>query len=317
MIKQRLIVAGLIHQDPVIHQQILKQHPQIARLFKKYQAEPQAVMSSEQLLGTFFGMTADTAALSSASICHFAEFKQATDHYWFHFDPVHLKADRDQLLIFDGAYLNIQIAEAQQLIDECCAFYADLNWKIQFKTAHRWYLGLSQAAKINTTTIQMVTGKSIGDFLPTGEDSAAWRNILNEIQMLFFQSTINQQRQPMINGVWISAGGQLPKITGEISQIWSSSLNLFVEGIAALVNTTVITDLSQLEFKSNQPIILSYQEIEQAALTGEHQAWLDAIAGFEQWLKKYQSLIQPFDLYPLNGYYYRPKKTLWQKIFRG
>ncbi len=320
MNNQSLIVAGLIHQDPAIHQQMLKEQPHIARFLKQYQAYPQDSINSDQLLGSFFGLDADKTTQTTASICYFAEFNQKTTDYWFHFDPVHLKADRDHLLLFDGAYLEIKTAEATQLIQECTEFYADLNWKLVYKTPHRWYLGLTEPLDLKAVPLEQVTGHSIMDQMPTGKDAKTWRGILNEIQMLFFQSSINQQRQaqaePIINGVWLSAGGQLPEITPHIQQIWQSSPHLLVQGLAKLANIRLIEQLNLLDFKAPKATLLYYQEMEQALLTGEHQNWLNAIAEFEQWLKQHQSILQKFDLYPLNGHYYSPKKPFWKQILR-
>src|SRR5690606_18087070 len=53
------------------------------------------------------------------------------------------------------------------------------------------------------------------DFMPQGDDAEKWHSLLNEIQMLLHGQTVNhvreEQGQPVVNSLWFSGGGMLPK----------------------------------------------------------------------------------------------------------
>ena len=69
-------------------------------------------------------------------------------------------------------------------------------------------------------------GKNIEHYLIGGERAMYWRNLMNEVQMLFHDSPINRARElnggPTINSLWIYGSGSLPTTpdTG-LAAIWA------------------------------------------------------------------------------------------------
>ncbi len=138
----------------------------------------------------------------------------SSDHHWLRADPVHLKADRDRIVMFGNRDLNVTIAEAGQLRDEFNHLFGEDGLHLEAPTPHRWYLRLPRAPKITTTPLQDTVGLDIHPLLPQGEEAMNWHKLLNEAQMLFHSSVVNQQRetnhQPTINSLWLWGGGALP-----------------------------------------------------------------------------------------------------------
>ncbi|MEA3642129.1 MAG: hypothetical protein VBE63_19630 [Lamprobacter sp.] len=126
-------------------------------------------------------------------------------------DPVHLRPDRDQLRLFDARHLGISQAEADALVQEVNAHLVDDGLRLVAPVASRWYLELAESPQIETHPLETVIGRHIDGFLPTGADAGRWAALMTELQMLLFQSPVNQARQergrPAVNALWISGVG--------------------------------------------------------------------------------------------------------------
>ena len=134
--------------------------------------------------------------------------------YWLRADPVHLQPNRDQIVMLGNAQLNVQRDEAAQLQSEFNALFAEDGLHLETPVNHRWYLKCATPPQICTTSLEEVLWKNIDPFLPKGSDALYWHKLLNEAQMLFFNSDVNQRRRqegkPEINSIWMWGGGCLP-----------------------------------------------------------------------------------------------------------
>jgi hypothetical protein len=149
------------------------------------------------------------------------------EHCWSLATPVHLLADRDSLRLHGPGQLQITPDEASQLVELFNNHFKQAGLNLVSADPEAWYLQLENCPKIKTSSVESVVGRDIGTFLPNGPDSKAWISILNEIQMLFFQSKVNQTRlaegKPVISGLWLSGFGHLPTIAnGNIDFIHGS-----------------------------------------------------------------------------------------------
>jgi hypothetical protein len=311
-----LIVAGLIHKSAGVNNDTLNQHPILQDFFDKAERKSHPYMSSEAVLCQQFSVF-ERNDLPTASICHFAEFKKSEQIYWLHFDPVHLKADRDKLILFDGQYLSIQREEAHELLEFCQTYFEDEQWVLVQKTPYRWYLGLKSSPQITTSLLSDVTGKSINPYLLKGKEEKKWQRILSEIQMLFFQAPINLQRERQnkitINGVWISGGGFCPQVSTTIKQAWESNPSLLLKGLTQLAEIP-LKHVDIIE-KPKEPTLYYYNDIEKAILSGNKKAWFKEVALFAEWFETYQNKVKEFYLYPINGYHYQVIPSFWKKFF--
>jgi hypothetical protein len=132
-------------------------------------------------------------------------------HYWLRADPVHLRVQRDQIILADSATFQVSQQEAEQLVDALNRHFAQDNMTFYALRPDRWYLRLEQAPNLVTTMLADVAGKSIDPRLPAGTDGMRWHTLFNEIQMLFHDHPVNESReaggQMPINSVWIWGGG--------------------------------------------------------------------------------------------------------------
>jgi hypothetical protein len=109
-----------------------------------------------------------------------------------------------------------------------------------------WYLRTDKAAQITTTLPSIAMDKNVHHFMPQGPDSAKWKAILNEVQMLLHEHPANEEREASaevaVNSVWLSGGGVMPIFKGLQHDVDLHDVNLTVaddvlnQGLAKLAN---------------------------------------------------------------------------------
>ena len=146
--------------------------------------------------------------------------------WWLRADPVHLRADRDRLILADNKVLGITQDEADGLVSEIMEVYAEDGWVLKAARPDRWYLKPTDVPRLNTIPLPTVIGRDINDCLPRGEDYRAWHTILNEVQILLHTAKTNAERERRgalaVNSVWFWGGGRLPELKHtQWSHVWS------------------------------------------------------------------------------------------------
>jgi hypothetical protein len=177
---------------------------------------PAPTRDAEHALLAAFGL--DLAARRDAPSAPFSLMGEAVsapaDGYWLHAEPVHLHADRDQLLMFSGADLAPTRDEADELVALFNQHFTDAGLSLTAPRAERWYLRSERPLDLESVPLAQVVGKPLPLDAPAGADARRWRALMNEVQMLFFDSAVNRRREqlgrPLISGVWTWGGGVLP-----------------------------------------------------------------------------------------------------------
>ena len=156
-----------------------------------------------------------------------ADGGSADASYWLRADPVYLQAQRGQLVLVDGAMLDISEAEADALCTTLNQHFVSDN--LRFFPAHpaRWYLALDQSPELITEPLARVAGQAVNDRLPRGATGQRWNQILNEAQMLLHAHPINEAReqrgQATINGLWLWGGGIAQKLAPcSLNHLWAN-----------------------------------------------------------------------------------------------
>ncbi len=129
-------------------------------------------------------------------------------------DPVHLRPDRGELLLFDASAFALTRAEAQALAEALNTYFEPEPWRLEALHPERWYVSLDRPPAMTTRALSSVLGGPISRGLPYGEEAPHWRTVLNEAQMVLHAAAVNEERetrgQPPINSVWFWGGGRLP-----------------------------------------------------------------------------------------------------------
>ena len=133
--------------------------------------------------------------------------------YWLRADPVNLQPDRDTALLAGHEELALSQEEADKLVTQINKHFIDEPWELYSLAPHRWYLRSEKPIALNTIPLAKVIGEDINQFSPSGNDSDYWSKIVNELQMLIHNSSVNFEREShniwTANSVWLWGGGCL------------------------------------------------------------------------------------------------------------
>ena len=140
----------------------------------------------------------------------------------------------------------------------------------------------------------MAAGRNVDAYLPRGEPSRRWRKILNEVQMTWFESTVNRARDargaPALNMLWLDgrASAALPPGAGAIVSRDEALAGLAMAGGARAVDPgAVLPGIADLrEIAAAGDVVLDVPGWAQARRQGDAQAWLEAWRGFDAWIAR-------------------------------
>lgn len=208
------------------------------------------------------------------------------DCYWFRAAPIHLRPDRDRLLLLAGGQLQPCEDEAQSLIREFNALFQEDGLELVAQGGE-WFLRAPNEPAIQTQSLERAAGRYLDEHLPTGPQARAWIAFLNEAQMLFHSSAVNQKREARgelpINGLWIWGGGHLPRWNGRcpIDVVYADAAE--ARGAARLLGIDLLPAagrLSQIGTVGG-PAVAVWSQAQTALLQGDIDQWWSALATFE------------------------------------
>lgn len=244
-------------------------------------------------------------------------------------DPVHLRADRTCLVLFDAEHLHIEPGEVQALADVFNRHYAADGLRLEFPVPTRGYLHLPRQPDIRTTSLANAIGHDIDACLPGGHAARDWHGFLNEVQMLFHDHPVNRARetrgQPLINSLWLWGGGRpLTKVASDWQHIWCTDAAM--QGLARLngihCSNPPVDARAWLHEAVGDRHLLCLGTLRKVIAYGDIESWLTQVEQLERdWFEPLlQALrrgsLRELILYPEDGFVYRvSRRDLW-KIWR-
>lgn len=181
--------------------------------------------SMEDVLCGMFGAKA-VAPVSAA-------FDGLGDGCWMRADPVHMRLQREQVVLLPNA--RISADEALQFCASLNAHFAGQGMEFFAPHPARWYLRVNKAPDVVTVPISQAAGRSIHGNLPAGTEAGRWNQLFNEIQMLLFAHPLNEAREAggelPVNSVWFWGNGEAGQAKGICDRV--SSDQVLVEMLAA------------------------------------------------------------------------------------
>ncbi|MCG6933300.1 MAG: hypothetical protein LJE57_06640 [Gallionella sp.] len=163
--------------------------PCLERLLGRGCSADLAPVALETLLCRIFGLQgSEIAPVAAVS----AQFDGLVAGCWLRADPVHLRLQRDRVLM---------LANPDISADEAGAICASLNQHfagqgMEFFAPHpqRWYVRLEGLPDIQTRPVSQLLGGDVRGSLPEGADAPRWHQLLNEMQMLLYAHPLNDVR---------------------------------------------------------------------------------------------------------------------------
>ncbi len=167
----------------------------------------------EALICQQFGLN-EKGDLPIAAISAAADGLDVGNSYWLRADSVHFVMQRDCFSLSEPAPLFIKPEHAALMVASLNAHFAQDGLVFFIGKSGAWYLHAGKVAQITTTLPSVAMDKNVHHFMPQGVDSAKWKSILNEVQMLLHDHRANEAREfsgeLVVNSVWLSGGGVMP-----------------------------------------------------------------------------------------------------------
>lgn len=225
-----------------------------------------------------------------AAFARLGEGQSPAPGWWMRADPVHLRADRDQLILFPPAVLDLTVAEAQGLVHECNRLFAEDGWHLEALHPRRWYLHLDTDPGIRTYDLDEASGKAVADFLPRGAQRRRWQTLLTEVQMALHAAEANSARQQRgqvaANSVWLWGSGPLPPAQPlPWQRVWTQEP--FAAGLArhSQVPCEAPAGIGQVLEVAGGPALVVWHGVREAWASGDRAAYIAAVqAAYDEWI---------------------------------
>jgi hypothetical protein len=233
--------------------------------------------------------------------------------YWLRADPVHVRIERDRVILSEIAEPSPD--EARLLCEALSAHFGEV-FSPQPLRPGAWVVRITGHPEISTTPLSLAAGQHIDPLLPSGSDAMQWRKLLNEAQMLLFSHPVNQAREArgetVINSVWLWGGGQLPETSGQSSHtVLCDQFDWRALAEFAGARAGTLPEKWSLEIPEDALVILDAPH--RHLRRGDFEAWLAAMQDFEHnWLQPLLASGRPFGLDdPLQG-----SSLSWRSAYR-
>jgi hypothetical protein len=202
--------------------------------------------------------------------------------YWLRADPVHLRIQRDEMFLFDAQAAPLNQAEADAVCVTLNQHFQDDGLHFIALAPDRWYTQLDCEPALTTAALDQACGSTIDALMPSGAESALWRQRMNEVQMLLFEHPVNTAREARrelsINSVWFWGGGFMPQtIRTDYTQVISD--DIFARGLAqaAQIDTQAFpANAMQFSARSNENNLFIINKLHNYMLYGDVAKWRDA-----------------------------------------
>jgi hypothetical protein len=186
--------------------------PALELLLARARRTPGKAGNLEAWLAGAFDLEEDTGVTFPAgALTALAGAQAPGPHTWLRADPVHLRADRDRLILVPSQAFSVTAAEAQALAGALAPLLAG-KFTLFPLQPERWCLrveGEGESAASGGAPVELA-GANIDPHLPPKQ----WHPLLTEIQMALYEHPVNTAREargdPVVNSLWLWGAGTLP-----------------------------------------------------------------------------------------------------------
>ncbi|NNM70710.1 MAG: hypothetical protein HKM00_12245 [Gallionella sp.] len=255
--------------------------PALQKLLSRATAVPAPARSVEAALCAAFGVNAPDEAGHDVPVAPVsAAFDGLGAGCWLRADPVHLRLQRDQMLLSQAAASD---EEARQFCASLNEYFSGQGMTFFAPHTERWYLRLDRLPDMQTTPLSEVIGANVRGALPRGEDAQRWHQVFNEIQMVLFAHPLNDAREARgelpINSLWLWGGGT--NIGGlEKTYDQAGSDEVMAEMFAAAAAVPYRTSAGSWQAQPGTQLLL-FGALRSALQAGDLHAWRVALQTFE------------------------------------
>src|SRR5690606_8518344 len=125
---------------------------------------------------------------------------------------VHVSPSRDGAALLTARELSITHEQSVALFASVRESFADAGFMLHETDGDFWRVELPDSFRPQCASPVLVSLTSVNDWWPQGMDARPWRKLVNEVQMLWFDHPVNQQRYQQgllpVNSLWLYGGGR-------------------------------------------------------------------------------------------------------------
>lgn len=263
--------------------------PATARLLGRARRQALPSRGLHDLLRAAFDIGSDSVELPAGALGLLGEGGNPGHSHWLKADPVHLRPDRDRVMLFADVMADLTRAQAQALVADCNRLLRQDALELRLGAQGGWYLRAAGPVELETTPTETVAGRYLDPYLPRGPEAPRWLSLLTELQMLLHTSSANLEReaqgQNAVNSLWIWGGGVLPeRVRGEWSRVHTEEPVLRGLALRAGIETAPLPARApDWQGQGRQLVLLS--SLQRALVAGDLQGWATALEDVERdWL---------------------------------
>lgn len=130
---------------------------------------------------------------------------------------VHMAPSRDGAALLPAGTLDISPDEAQALYESAGELIGDSGLRISPQTSDTWRVFWPEHVELDCASPELVAGSSVNDWWPQEDAARPWRQLINSLQMAWFDHPVNLARQqagrPSINSLWLYGGARRSQLS--------------------------------------------------------------------------------------------------------
>lgn len=241
MLDLTLLIPGLLGPQTNYPDDFAPRLDALELILARADHQPDLPDSLYRILCDLSGIEADPGRdLPVAALTRLFDDNQPPKSFWLRADPVHLRADRDGLVLMDSFVLGLNRHDALAIAAEVNRVLENHGWTLEVPHEDRWYIQMDEMPDLVTSELPTVVGRDIRRLLPQGGDAIRFHSLLNEIQMQLYNCDLNRLRESRgelpVNSIWLWGLGALPD---DFEWEWTAvfSEDKFVQGMATITGT--------------------------------------------------------------------------------
>ncbi|WP_229507207.1 hypothetical protein [Pseudoduganella rivuli] len=177
------------------------------------------------------GSTSDNAPLAHAAMRALDIAPPAG--WWFIVHPVHLALARTHMVLGDPRKLHLDDADARALFDAAKPYFDEVGKTLLYGDANTWFMRADDWRTMRTASPDAATGENLADWMPDGPAKREFRQLQNEVQMLWHAHPVTAARELRglvpVNSFWMWGGSDsmppaLPALAESACLPWLSVL---------------------------------------------------------------------------------------------
>lgn len=283
-----VFIPGLFGPDIAVHPDDIPDLSALSWILTKGDQHTTKADSASYSLCELFGLSPSENDFPVAAISRLSDDNQHPQGLWLRADPVHVKTDRDGLILIDNNQFTMSQHDALALAADINIVLETCGLELEVPVPTRWYLRIKDDIEIKTTPVDAIVGRDILPFMPGSDGRINLVQLMNDIQMTLHDSDINKKREQEkklpINSLWFWGYGELPKI---IDRQWSFVMSdeMLAKGLS-MVAATPFEELPEryheiIKKDDNYNGLLVISSCKQYSHYHDLEGWLEALMLYE------------------------------------